>query len=157
MELNSITSISNYGNLDDSTDFIEKDYKKKYNYDKKIELVKKINKIKKSEYLVNIFKIIRLHSNNYNINNNGIFVFFHDLSDLAYENIDNYVNSIYKLHKKSNNLINIYDSDLSENQIFQSIQSDTIEFENEKELSNKEKIIMRRKKYEHYLDQNQEK
>ena len=33
----------------------------------------------------------------------------------------------------------------------------TNEIENNKNLSNKEKIIMKRKKYEKYLDQNQEK
>jgi predicted RNA-binding protein with PIN domain len=134
----------------------EKDFKNKYNYNKKMELVKKINKIKKIDYLINIFKIISLHSKNYNINNNGIFVFFHDLSDTAYDAIDKYVNSIYKLHKKSSNIINIYNSDYTDDPIIQSILSDTIEFKNEKELSNKEKIIMRRKKYEQYLDQNQE-
>ena len=65
-----------------------------------------------------------------------------------------YVNSIYKLHKKT------FNSELSENKIIQSILSDTmtsdiIELDNEKNLSNKEKAIMRRKKYEKYLDQNQ--
>ena len=118
-----------------------------------MELVKKIQKIKKSDYLINIFKIIKLHSKKYNVNSNGIFVMFHDLSDDAYENIESYVDSIYKLHKKSFNLINTYDS---ESQIIQSILSDTIELNNEKNLSNKEKVIMRRKKYEKYLDQNQD-
>lgn len=153
MELNTIINTSNY-----EQDFEEKSviFKKKFDYSRKMELVKKIEKIKKSDYLVNIFKIIKAHSKNYNINNNGIFVFFHDLSDEAYESIENYVNSIYKLHKKSSNKINIYDSEYSENQIIQSILSDTIELNNEKELSNKEKVIKRRKNYAKYLDQNQD-
>ena len=121
-----------------------------------MELVKKIEKIKKSDYLVNIFKIIKSYSKNYNINNNGIFVFFHDLSDEAYESVENYVNSIYKLHKKSSKKINIYDSEYSESQIIQSILSESIELNNEKELSNKEKVIKRRKNYAKYLDQNQD-
>ncbi len=153
MEFNTIINSTNY-----EQDLEEKNIviKKKYDYAKKMELVKKIQKIKKSEYLINIFKIIKLHSKKYNINSNGIFVMFHDLSDEVYENIETYVNSIYKLHKKSLSVVNIYDSEYSENQIIQSILSDTIELDNEKNLSNKEKVIMRRKKYEKYLDQNQE-
>lgn len=153
MDLNAIIDTSNYEN-----DLEEKSVvlKKKYDYSRKMELVKKIQKIKKSDYLINIFKIIKIYSKKYNINNNGIFVFFHDLSDEAYESIENYVNSIYKLHKKSSNKINIYDSEYSESQIIQSILSDTIELNNEKELSNKEKVIKRRKNYAKYLDQNQD-
>jgi hypothetical protein len=154
MELNTIIDESNY-----ERDFEEKNVilKKKFDYNKKMELVKRIEKIKKSDYLINIFKIIKTHSKNYNVNNNGIFVFFHDLTDEAYECIEKYVNSIYKLHKKSqSNKINIYDSEFSDSQIIQSILSDTIELNNEKELSNKEKVIKRRKNYAKYLDQNQE-
>lgn len=136
----------------------EKNYvvKKKYDYSKKMELVKKIQKIKKSDYLINIFKIINSHSKKYNINSNGIFIMFHDLSDTVYKDIEDYVDSIYKLHKKSFSVININDSEYSESQIIQSLLSDTIELDNEKNLSNKEKVILRRKKYEKYLDQNQE-
>jgi len=153
MELNTTNNQSNYEH-----DFEEKSviFKKKFDYSRKMELVKKIEKIKKSDYLVNIFKIIKSYSKNYNINNNGIFVFFHDLSDEAYESVENYVNSIYKLHKKSSKKINIYDSEYSESQIIQSILSESIELNNEKELSNKEKVIKRRKNYAKYLDQNQD-
>lgn len=153
MELNTIIDTSNNEHYSEEKSVI---LKKKFDYSKKMELVKKIEKIKKSDYLINIFKLIKAHSENYNINNNGIFVFFHDLSDEAYESIENYVNSIYKLHKKSSNKINIYDSEYSESQIIQSILSDTIELNNEKELSNKEKVIKRRKNYAKYLDQNQD-
>jgi len=153
MDLNAIIETSNYeNNLDEKSVVL----KKKYDYNRKMELVKKIQKIKKSDYLINIFKIIKTHSKKYNINNNGIFVFFHDLNDEVYESIENYVNSIYKLHKKSSSKINICDSEYSENQIIQSILSDTIEFNNEKELSNKEKVIKRRKNYAKYLNQNQD-
>lgn len=138
-------------------DFTEKiiQNKKIYTHPKKMELVKKINKIKKKEYLLNIFKIILLHSKDFTENNNGVFVFFHNLTDPVYEQIENYVNKIYKLHKKSSsNILNsIYNSDISDTLN----QSDIIEIENDKNLSNKEKIIMRRKKYENYLTQNQEK
>lgn len=157
MELNTIINSHNYEQNIDEININEKNanIKKKYDYAKKMELVKKIQKIKKSEYLINIFKIIKLHSKKYNVNNNGIFVMFHDLSDEVYENIENYVNSIYKLHKKPLNIVNVYENEYSENQLIQSILSDTIELDNEKNLSTKEKVIMRRKKYEKYLDQNQ--
>jgi hypothetical protein len=156
MELNTlVTNLNNEENLEISE---EKEFviKKIYDHNKKMELVKKINKIKKKEYLINIFKIILLHSKDYTENNNGVFVFFHNLSDEAYENIESYVNKIYKMHKKSSssNILNIYNSELSDSQNF---LSDTIEIDNDKNLSNKEKLIMRRKKYEKYLDQNQEK
>ena len=153
MDLNTFTN----NNVLDNNVLMEKEVVVKKNFDhiRKLELVKKISKIKKKEYLINIFKIIKIHSEDYNINNNGIYIFFHNLPDEVYEQIEIYVNNIYKTHKKSSGVINsIYNSELSDSQF---IVSDTIEFENEKLLSNKEKLIMRRKKYERYLDQNQEK
>ena len=159
MELNTlITDLEYQENIEISE---EKEFvaKKTYDHNKKMELVKKINKIKKKEYLINIFKIILLHSKDYTENNNGVFVFFHNLGDDVYDQIESYVNKIYKMHKKSSsNVLNIYNSELSDNQNF---FSDTIEIDNDnnndKNLSNKEKLIMRRKKYEKYLDQDQEK
>lgn len=154
---NNIENHSNYSNdikldmdIENDDDVEKNNFLKKFDYYKKIELVKKIQKIKKSEYLINVFKIIKKYSKNYNINNNGVFVFFHDLSEEAYENVEKYVNSIYKLHKKTSKI----DVSNSESNVIQSIISDTIESDNEKELSNKEKIIMRRKKYEKYLNHN---
>lgn len=155
MELN--TLVINENNQENNEFTEEKEFvvKKNYDHNKKMELVKKINKIKKKEYLINIFKIILLHSKDYTENNNGVFVFFHNLEDEVYEKIENYVNKIYKMHKKSStSILNIYNSELSDSQ---NICSDTIEIDNDKNLSNKEKLIMRRKKYEKYLDQNQEK
>ena len=129
--------------------------KKYYDYNKKMDLVKKINKIKKKEYLLNIFKIILLYNKDYTENNNGIFIFFHNLDNEAYEQIENYVNKIYKMHKKSPNILNFYNSEISDKSI--NLYSDIIEIKNNKDLSNKEKFIMKRKKYENYLDQNQDK
>ena len=133
--------------------------KTKYDYSKKMELVKKINKIKKKEYLLNIFKIIYNSSSDYTENNNGIFIFFHNLTDDIYEKIENYVNIIYRQHF-NNGIKNYITSELSDNYLIisdENIQSDVIELKNiNKELSNKEKMIMRRKKYEQYLNQNQD-
>ena len=121
-------------------------------YNKKLEIVKKINKIKKKEYLLNIFKIITTHSNEYTENTNGIFIFFHNLPDEVYEKIENYLNIIYKLHIKTD-IKNIFDSDFSDTNVTETIYSN-IDNQN-KDLTNKEKIILRRKKYEEYLQQNQ--
>ncbi len=132
--------------------------KVKYDHHKKMELVKKINKIKKKEYLVNIFKIITLGSKDFTENTNGVFVFFHNLDDETYDKLDNYVSLIYKLHKKSNSLENILTTELSDSLLTYSENDniDKIDFNNvNRELSNKEKMIMRRKKYEEYLNTNQ--
>jgi len=130
--------------------------KSEYSYSKKLELVKKINKIKKKEYLINIFKIITSTSNDYTENTNGVFIFFHNLPDEVYDKIEKYLNDIYKMHIKSD-IKNIFNSDISEsNNITDSLYNNTIELDNiNKDLTNKEKMILRRKKYEEYLQQNQ--
>ncbi len=134
----------------------------KYDHNKKLYLANKINKIKKKDYLVNIFKIITMSSKEFTENTNGVFVFFHNLDDDTYEKLETYVNHIYKLHKKKNSIKNILSSDISDSIInySETIETDTIVKESDtdemsKELSNKEKIILRRKKYEEYLNQNQ--
>lgn len=124
---------------------------KKYDYNKKMDIVNKINKIKKKEYLLNIFKIITNHTKDYTENNNGVFIFFHNLDDSVYDRLENYVNNIFKIHKKSNKkILDILSSEYSDSNIY----SETIDYEN-KDLSNKEKMIFRRKKYENYLNKNQ--
>ncbi len=121
MELNTIMNLeNNINNYDIESKDKEVVIKKKYNYNKKIELVKKINKIKKKEYLLNIFKIIKTHSENYTENNNGVFIFFHNLDDKVYEQIEIYVNQIYKMHKKSSNILNVCNSDFSDSLKFNS-------------------------------------
>ena len=125
--------------------------KKKFSYNKKIELVNKINKIKKKSYLIDIFKIITSHTKDYTENNNGIFIFFHNLDDIVYEQLEVYVNNIYKSHKYSNKkILDMLSSEYSDTNTF----TETVDIEN-KDLSNREKMILRRKKYEEYLNQNQ--
>ena len=51
----------------------------KYDHNKKAELVRRINKIKKKEYIINIFKIITASNNDYTVNTNGVYIFFHNL------------------------------------------------------------------------------
>lgn len=122
----------------------------KYDHSKKMELKKKIEKIKKKEYLVDIFKIITSQNEDFTSNKNGVFIFFHDLSDEIYERVENYVNNIYKMHNNNkNNSMSIFNSELSES------VNNCIENIDDKNLTNKEKMISRRKKYEEYLLHNQ--
>jgi hypothetical protein len=125
-----------------------------YKYCDKIELVKKINKIKKKEYLINIFKIISENTDNYTENNNGIFIFFHNLDNEVYHKIENYVNLIYKIHHETN-ITNIFNSDTQLLNSENINDSDNKSENNDNELSNKEKVLLRRKKYKRYLDYNQ--
>ena len=124
----------------------------KYDYSKKILLVRKINKIKKKDYLLNIFKIILKDNKDFTENNNGVFIFFHNLTEETYEKLDMYVNYIFKLHQKNTT------SELSDTIKNSDIVST---LENKKEifissnLSNKEKSLLRRKKYEEYITYNQ--
>jgi hypothetical protein len=146
-------NIEDIENTEDIEDFNNEVVNKtQTSYNKKLEIVKKINKIKKKEYLLNIFKIITTYSNEYTENTNGIFIFFHNLPDEVYEKIENYLNIIYKLHIKTD-IKNIFDSDFSDTNVTETIYSN-IDNQN-KDLTNKEKIILRRKKYEEYLQQNQ--
>lgn len=143
--------------------------KKKYDHSKKLELVNKIYKIKKKEYLLNIFKILLSNSVEFTENNNGVYLLFHNLSDETYDKIDNYINMLYKNHRKNSHLkANLLSSDISDSIMMSDsctdFMSDTIELNSiggnintiNKNLSNKEKLIMKRKKYEQYLNQNQE-
>jgi hypothetical protein len=129
-----------------------KNKESKYDYSKKLSLVRKINKIKKKDYLLNIFKIILKDNKDFTENNNGVFIFFHNLTDETYEKLEMYVNYIFKLHQKNTT------SELSDTIKNSDIVST---LENKKEifissnLSNKEKSLLRRKKYEEYITCNQ--
>ena len=135
-----------------------KNKESKYDYSKKLQLVRKINKIKKKDYLINIFKIILKDNKDFSENNNGVFIFFHNLADETYEKLEMYVNYIFKLHQKNTN------SELSDsikNSDIISTITTGINSDNKKEihissnLSNKEKSLLRRKKYEEYITCNQ--
>ncbi len=127
-----------------------------FDYHKKIELAKKINKITKKKHLINIFNIIQNYNNaEYTENDNGIFILFHNLPNDIYFKIENYVNDVYFKHqqKKLNN-------ELTTNTIDNFSNSDSstnlnLNINNlSKNLSNKEKILLKRKKYEEYINNN---
>ena len=68
--------------------------KTNYNYDFKINLKNKIEKIKKKSNLVKIFMIINEEEKGYVENNNGIFMYIHNLKDITYNKLDKYINII---------------------------------------------------------------
>lgn len=154
--LNNNLMMNEYSDKSDNIDLTDNSLisTSKTSYNKKLEIVKKINKIKKKEYLLNIFKIITTHSDEYTENTNGVFIFFHNLPDEVYEKIENYLNLIYKLHIKSD-IKNIFDSEISDYNITETIYNNIEIDKQNKNLTNKEKMILRRKKYEEYLQQNQ--
>jgi hypothetical protein len=65
-----------------------------YNYEFKINLKNKIEKIKKKSNLVKIFMIINEENKEYVENNNGIYIYIHDLKESTYKKLDTYINSI---------------------------------------------------------------
>jgi hypothetical protein len=135
-----------------------KNKESKYDYSKKLQLVKKINKIKKKDYLLNIFKIILKDNKDFSENNNGVFIFFHNLTDETYEKLEMYVNYIFKLHHKNSNTElsdSIRNSDIISSIAIGNIGDNKKEIHIASNLSNKEKSLLRRKKYEEYITCNQ--
>jgi hypothetical protein len=135
-----------------------KNKESKYDYSKKLQLVRKINKIKKKDYLLNIFKIILKDNKDFSENNNGVFIFFHNLTDETYEKLEMYVNYIFKLHQKNTNSElsdSIKNSDIISSIAMGAINDNKKEIHVSGNLSNKEKSLLRRKKYEEYINCNQ--
>jgi hypothetical protein len=135
-----------------------KNKESKYDYSKKLQLVRKINKIKKKDYLLNIFKIILKDNKDFSENNNGVFIFFHNLTDETYEKLELYVNYIFKLHQKNTNSElsdSIRNSDIISSIAIGNTSDNKKEIHITGNLSNKEKSLLRRKKYEEYITCNQ--
>ena len=122
-----------------------------FTHDDKLSLVTKINKIKKKKYLLNILNMIIVDNNVYNINSNGLFIFFHNLSNPVYNKIEKYVDNIYKKYaqKKISNATKEY----TKNEKFISDYEFMSEFNNDMyaSLSNKEKMIIKKRNYDEYI------
>ena len=65
-----------------------------WNKERKAALLKSIDDIKRKDHLQQIFKIIKESNHPYTANKNGIFVFFHNLSDDTYNKLNNYVEKL---------------------------------------------------------------
>lgn len=135
----------------------------RYTNDKKQQLSDEISKLKPRIQL-KILKIIKPEIKDYTINNNGIFLFFHDYSDEMYDKISDFIKDtkkrkhekfIQNLTSDFSETINNSDNIINNKKEYMSDIIDTIEIDTEKDLNNKERIIMRRKKYEEYLKKTQ--
>ena len=68
---------------------------KKYTHSKKEKLVEKINKLTNKEDFINIFKIIKSREDKLTKETgDSILMFFHDLKNETYEEIDNYIKMV---------------------------------------------------------------
>lgn len=78
-----------------------------YDHHAKLELANKIRKIQKKRVQYNIFEMIGDNTKNCNHNENGTFIFFHDLPNETYVKLNNYVNSVYatKMKKELTNIV----------------------------------------------------
>jgi hypothetical protein len=117
-------------------------------------LAEKISKITNKKDIISIFKII--YENNTSIisniteNNNGLHMFFHNLSDITYEKLHKKIKSINKKRKY------FIDSDSCNTDEYKPYSND--EFPSQKgikpklKFSNKEKNILNKIKYNHIIN-----
>jgi hypothetical protein len=144
-------------NIENSSD---SDNNSRYNTHKKKRLVEKITKLKPA-YQLQILKIMKPEiKDDYTINNNGTYLFFHAFSDEMYDKIAMFIRKVED--NKNKRIIKSIVSDFSDTVFNSDVGKDTssdiidaIEVDTEKDLNNKERLIMRRKKYHEYLDKNQ--
>ena len=128
---------------------------KGYNYEKKKRLAEKISRIKKKKDLIKIFEIIYEENKQISENNNGIFMFFHNLSEKAYQNVEQYLKNMKKRRTEART-----ESDLSEKtNTVCSPKDDMTELENlspKLRYSNREKNIIKRLRYDETISSNNE-
>ena len=126
--------------------------KKEYSHKRKKKLADKISKIRKKKDYVKILQIIKEDKKDITENNNGLFMYFHDLNDETYYKLENY---LHNLNKKRN----YYPDSTSEGQTSSISQKEynpyvTDEFPSQKGISpklkysNKEKNLIKRKRYD---------
>lgn len=122
-----------------------------YTHDKKKKLADRISKIKKKEHMIKIFEIIYKENKSITENNNGIFMFFHTLSDETYKKIEDYLKQIEK--NKIDNKSKIVNSETYpiKKKEYQPYAQDEIVSQEDiipkLKFSNKEKNIIKRRKY----------
>ena len=115
-----------------------------YTYDEKEKIANKIQKIKKDAQLANIFKIILKHNPNINITTNpaGHFMYFHNLVNDTYYEIDTYLENISTVCKKKK----------SEKKVIDYSSNGPIVITVPKlKYSNKEINLIKRKKYDDHM------
>ncbi len=116
-----------------------------YSHEKKKKLAERISKLKKKEDMVKILEIIYQDNKDITENQNGLFMFFHNLNNVTYCKIEAYLKS--STIKKSSEV----DETASEKEY---TPYDTNEFPDQDTLSpklkysNREKNIIKRQRYD---------
>lgn len=128
---------------------------KGFNYEKKKKLAEKISKIKKKDDLIKIFEIVYEENKHISENNNGLFMFFHNLSDKTYQTIEQYLKNLKKRRCDEAKIERDNCVEKKEYNSYTTITKDESPVrENlspQLKYSNKEKNIIKRKKYDETL------
>ena len=120
-----------------------------YSYEKKKKLAERISKLKRKEDMVKILEIIYQDNKDITENQNGLFMFFHNLNNITYYKIEAYLKSL--IRKKSSDV----DETTSDKEY---TPYDTNEFPDQETLSpklkysNREKNIIKRQRYDNQLN-----
>ena len=97
-----------------------------------------------------ILQLILVENKEYTLNSNGLFIFFHNLSDKTYNKINNYVENIYNKHTQ--NKISFAEKEYSKTDKIIHDYDFMSDFNDEAyaSLSNKEKMFLRKKNYDEF-------
>lgn len=116
-----------------------------YSFKKKKRLMQKIEKITKEKYLLKIMDIIKEDPScvNSTEQNDGVFLYFHNLETVTYDKIDNYIKDLKKNKKISRKV----ESDIISDYTPYSVQ-DGLNLNAKLRLNNQEKSVIKRKQYE---------
>ncbi|CAH6421394.1 Hypothetical protein KVN_LOCUS248 [uncultured virus] len=122
-----------------------------YSHKKKKKIADKISKLKKKDDFMKIFEIIYAENKDVTINNNGFFMFFHKLSNDAYIKIENYLLTIEK-KKKISDETNISETGSTERKEYVPYVKDEFPAQEgispKLKFSNKEKNLIKRQRYD---------
>lgn len=131
-----------------------------YSHKKKEKLANRISKIKRKKELVKIFEIIRNENDTVTENNNGLFMYFHNLKYDTYIKIEKYLALLDKqiLHYSDNTIIsedsqnnNCTNTDTAQKE-YKPYTTDDFpsqrEFSPKLKYSNKEKNLIKRQRYD---------
>lgn len=121
---------------------------KQYSHDKKQKLADRITTIHKKEYMIKIYEIIKEDNIQISENNNGLFMFFHKLSDQTYYKIEQYLKQISKKGEECPDKINEYVPYACDD------FPEQIHLTPKLKYSNKEKNIIKRQRYDAYINNN---
>jgi len=136
-----------YSYIDYNIHFRMSNIDRKFTFEEKERLVKRIHKLKKNKYYEDVKNIIIKHNPNINITSNpsGEFLYFHDLKNETYYDLNKYLKIIRKKKEISDTSENTYSLDLN----FTKNSEDENLFSGSPSLrySNKERNLIKRKLY----------